>query len=719
VIALVLAAALNACAALALHRVVPMGALLPMVALAILPPVLLARLLARASLWLALPASAIAWLLVTGAGIVHRDAAFAVLPTVDTLRDIGAGLRDSWSELVTTILPAPAEPRLMVALSVPPWLASAASAELAARTRSALLPVVPPLLLLAAAVLVGVPGTGSNLDVAIGFVALAAGLALARQQRTSLRRLMRRYAAGAPVVALVAVVAGLAGPHLPLLSQRKPFDIRRHVTTAGVPRASLNPLDQVSAWLGSPGALFTAVLPAGAGATAGGTGAAPTWRIASLDGFDGRTWYSTGRFVPTGSRVPLPEASPTHTSRLIADVTVEGLTGPWLPTVESPTAVTGLPVMVDPATGVVLSRDGLGPEVRYRVDAEVPQYGGEQLRLAAPGRDAQAQAALALPHGLPDEVADQATRATQNATFPAQQASQLASYLRANEHNDPTAAPGHSYGHIAYFLTVSHRGTTEQFATAFAVMARSIGLPTRVVVGFTGGLPDPTGHSWTVRGSDVLVWPEVDFAGVGWVPFFPTPVTGTSPNDPAVTAAAGASSQRQAIDQDLDDAGTTDVRVPDARRHDGQPTGGAPGRSWWSLLPILPGAILVYLLAVLLAPVLRTRRRRRARRGTGQVAGAWAELLHRLGPLRLGDVSALSAGEVAAAAERRAGRDAGAHLGRLATLADAAAFSGAPLPPPYGVQAWRHLEAATPAIRRAAGRRRRLLHRLRPRMLFR
>src|SRR5262249_27391063 len=155
----------------------------------------------------------------------------------------------------------------------------------------------------------------------------------------------------------------------------------------------------------------------------------------------------------------------------------------------------------------------------YGVDSRVPVYDADQLRSAVPATDASA---LALPPGLPSSIVDTARAATQGATFPVQQATRLATYLRESGTNDPSAPPGHAYGHLAYFLAVSHRGTTEQFGAAFAVMARALGLPTRLVVGFGPGRPGPDGLT-TVRGGDALVWPEVEFAGTGWVPFYPTP----------------------------------------------------------------------------------------------------------------------------------------------------------------------------------------------------
>ncbi|MCQ0010429.1 transglutaminase-like domain-containing protein [Actinomadura madurae] len=63
----------------------------------------------------------------------------------------------------------------------------------------------------------------------------------------------------------------------------------------------------------------------------------------------------------------------------------------------------------------------------------------------------------------------------------------LAEYLKRYARYDVTAPPGHSYRQLDYFLGEGRRGTPEHFATAYALLARSLGLPSRVVVGFDGG----------------------------------------------------------------------------------------------------------------------------------------------------------------------------------------------------------------------------------------
>ena len=72
-------------------------------------------------------------------------------------------------------------------------------------------------------------------------------------------------------------------------------------------------------------------------------------------------------------------------------------------------------------------------------------------------------------------------------------------------------------------------GAATDLASAFALMARAVDIPSRVAVGFTWGLPGETVDGLTtyeVSGRHAHVWPEIYFDGIGWVPFEPTPGRG-------------------------------------------------------------------------------------------------------------------------------------------------------------------------------------------------
>jgi hypothetical protein len=101
------------------------------------------------------------------------------------------------------------------------------------------------------------------------------------------------------------------------------------------------------------------------------------------------------------------------------------------------------------------------------------------------------------------------------------------------------AATGDSVDYLEQFLLDTRTGYCQQYASAFATLSRSLGYPTRVVVGFLPGAATEGG--FVVRGTDAHAWPEVFFEEFGWVAFEPTPRSGddgAAAVTPAYTSAA-------------------------------------------------------------------------------------------------------------------------------------------------------------------------------------
>jgi len=111
------------------------------------------------------------------------------------------------------------------------------------------------------------------------------------------------------------------------------------------------------------------------------------------------------------------------------------------------------------------------------------------------------------------------------ATNPYDMAAAIESYLR-NTNNfkySLAAQPPPGVDRISWFLFQSHVGYCEFFATAMGDMLRSLGIPTRLVIGFGPGQFNPQTESNVVRGEDTHTWVEVYFPNYGWIPFEPTP----------------------------------------------------------------------------------------------------------------------------------------------------------------------------------------------------
>lgn len=76
---------------------------------------------------------------------------------------------------------------------------------------------------------------------------------------------------------------------------------------------------------------------------------------------------------------------------------------------------------------------------------------------------------------------------------------------------------------ISDFVANSRRGFCQHFAGTMGLMLRTLGIPTRVAVGYTGGRYEPARGEWAVIDRDAHSWVEVYFSGHGWIPFDPTP----------------------------------------------------------------------------------------------------------------------------------------------------------------------------------------------------
>lgn len=128
-----------------------------------------------------------------------------------------------------------------------------------------------------------------------------------------------------------------------------------------------------------------------------------------------------------------------------------------------------------------------------------------------------------LPDDLPDRVRELALEVTEHARNDYEKMQSLEWFLGTEF--PYTLTPGttpEGRDFVDYFLFDLQRGYCVHFATAFVVMARSLGMPTRYVEGFAVPRPAQVADHIPVLNSMAHAWPEVYFEGVGWVAFEPT-----------------------------------------------------------------------------------------------------------------------------------------------------------------------------------------------------
>ncbi len=300
------------------------------------------------------------------------------------------------------------------------------------------------------------------------------------------------------------------------------------------------------------------------------------WRLTSLDVFDGQIWRSRGSFEGADGSLEgnLPDGTTVQT--IEQTFQVGALAQIWLPAAYEPTEIIDAPADIeleyeaDSGTLIVNRETENSNGLQYTLLSRVPlrdAAGVEAIRTASsdiPGEIAGRY--LELPDDFSPRVVDLAQTVIAEAGAESQYDKALA---LQNFFRDPTlftysldVQSGHGGSQIENFLFEVHAGYCEQFAGSFAAMARAIGLPSRVAVGFTPGEFDETTNEYVVTGKHAHAWPEVWLDGIGWLRFEPTPGRG-GPGDEAYTGEPEAQEGNQPT-------------TPDQPEEEDELAGGAP-----------------------------------------------------------------------------------------------------------------------------------------------
>jgi transglutaminase-like putative cysteine protease len=162
--------------------------------------------------------------------------------------------------------------------------------------------------------------------------------------------------------------------------------------------------------------------------------------------------------------------------------------------------------------------------IHYTVWSELAPPAPEVLRAATGPLPVGYEAFLALPDDITARTRALAQQITAGASTDFDRATMIQDWLRANLSYTLDQGDGpQGQEPIDYFLFDRRRGHCEYFASAFVIMARALGVPSRQVAGFLGGEWNEYDSYLAVRAGDAHAWPEVFFPGRGWVAFEPTP----------------------------------------------------------------------------------------------------------------------------------------------------------------------------------------------------
>ena len=405
------------------------------------------------------------------------------------------------------------------------------------------------------------------------------------------------------------------------------------------------------------------------------------WRMESLDNFDGQTWSPSADvadFYTTDSVIGDQDHAYRGTTEVISERIRIGL----LRSIVLPTAglarflqsdsvnVSGFQTTQD---GSVLYQAQMGEGDEYQVEAVFADYQDDLGALAtlpsgslspmfakaaedgaftaepslpagSLDRPADIERFTDLPEDMPADLGRVARFETQGATTNFERAWLLEHWFRTEFVYSTDVTTGHSFLDLEDWLNVPtspnyRTGYCEQFAAAMAVLGRAVGIPSRVVWGFTPGKAQTQEDGTeviTVRDNNAHAWVEMWMDGFGWVKFDPTPRgDGTVPD--SVTTSFDPAPYLPPPNPNAPDIQRPgfidDSEIPNRGDANGNPLnrGGSflgIASWWWWILPVL----LVLLCAI---PVVKeVRRRRRIRRiKEGDITAVWEEMVDRLADL--------------------------------------------------------------------------------------
>lgn len=341
----------------------------------------------------------------------------------------------------------------------------------------------------------------------------------------------------------VALVAGIIGPRMPGAGAEPLYDTRGR--SGGVTEV-MSPLVDIRARLvnQSSSELFRV-----------DASEESYWRVTTLPEFDGTTFG-----LPTRSlqRIDGAFGSARADATLIRqDIEVVGLRGQLVPAAADPVEASGGELRLNPDTSTLVNVDGeLARGDEFTVVSASPRLQPSVLR-GATSDSPPDPIHLDLPDGFPSSVRALAAEITDGTTSTYDAALALQSFFRTEFEYSLDVPAGHGSSAIEVFLR-QRIGYCEQFAATFAAMARTLGMPSRVAVGYTAGRVADDGR-YSVLGRNAHAWPEVWFDDVGWVPFEPTPGRGA----PGAQEYTGVAPEQDTSEPGQPQSGSDDADTPD------------------------------------------------------------------------------------------------------------------------------------------------------------
>ncbi len=544
----------------------------------------------------------------TGAAVVVAAAA-SVAASGGSFSDATTGIWSGPRRLITTEWPSPVEATVVGAIALVLAVGTAAAADLALNPRWRLAPTIPLGIVLAITLLLGAPARPSWLLIAaLGVIAAMFAVVRHGADRPAPRWFLteRTVVVSAGAIALAAIVTSGAVAWADRADPRRTEDAELIATL-------LDPIEAtVALRRADPELELFEVVDR---STLVGPSLPARWRMAALDTYDGQRWVPRLTLRRIGQRLGLPSApSPDVPPPIRYSLTILTDDIDVLPFPGRPLSV-DRDVETDVGRVAVRLIDRPSPGTVVRAESEI-----------APSVTAATSVATRQVDEIAGTFSERARSIAGEGTV-VEQLRALETSMREWRLDSSAPGGGQQLALIERFVTVTERGTREQFVTAFVLLVRSLGFDARIATGFVVPPDEARSSPLTIRSGQAAVWPEVRLDGVGWLAFDPVPSSEADENDeppPPPEAQSPAAAQPPIVPpaDDADDADDPETVI------DTSGSGWGSLRTWVVRGTVVSGVALLPFVSVALAIVAikgrRRRRRLRAAHAAVRIRGAWA-----------------------------------------------------------------------------------------------
>lgn len=251
------------------------------------------------------------------------------------------------------------------------------------------------------------------------------------------------------------------------------------------------------------------------------------WQVRAYDVYTARGWENSPvtDFILKSKHAWEGKEPPLNTEKVIYTVTPNIKTDVLL--TSGSFISTNKPVLVQVGPGDiigVMSSHVLSAGEQYSVTAAIARATPKQLGAAGDNYSKlNVDSYLQLPADFPESIRQLSANITANATTPYKKVLAINTFLSRIPYDTDIKAPPEGADGVEYFLFTQKSGFCVHFASAMAIMLRSVGVPTRLAIGYLPGEPGAELGEYVLRDRFYHAWPQVYFPEYGWVDIEATP----------------------------------------------------------------------------------------------------------------------------------------------------------------------------------------------------